>query len=77
MILFRREFEDPESVDHDMLDYRDDHDDLTMDLLLTMDERRNRRRLSNDRSYFNEQGEYIRTMPWKKRVHYARKNDDT
>ena len=77
MILFRRELEDPESVDHDMSDYRDDHDDFTMDLLLTMDERRNRRRLSNDRSYFDEQGEYVRTMPWKKRVHYARKNDNT
>ena len=48
MILFRRELEDPESVDHDMPDYREDHDDLTMDLLLTMDEMRNRRRPNSD-----------------------------
>ena len=76
MIIARRELEDPESVDPEMPDYREEHDDFRMELLLELEERQDQRRLINDESYYDDRGNYVRLKPWKNRLHYDRRNDE-
>ena len=56
-----------------MPDYREDNEEFEMELMSEIDTREDRRAYSNDSSYYDRRGNYIRMIPWDERVHYARK----
>ena len=54
-------------------DYREDNEEFEMELMSEIDARMDRMVYSNDSSYYNRRGDYIRKVPWDERVHYARR----
>ena len=56
-------------------DYREDNEEFEIELMSELDTRIDRRAYSNDSSYYDRRGNYIRMTSWEDRIHYARRRE--